>query len=70
MTYVGETELKKTIAEHTEPGFSVERFYAQCFLDMLTENHLDLKEKNLNNLCPDVHPMGVEEFLNTWWNKA
>ena len=30
---------------------------------------LDWQEANLNELCPEVKPMGLEEFLRTWWGK-
>ena len=49
------------------PSFLVERFYAQCYLDMIRSTRRDFKGRNMNNFFPDVHPMQVSEFLETWW---
>ena len=68
MTYVSRSEIEKVAAE---PSFSKEKFFGQWFLRILDENFLGFEGSNLNTLCPQIRPLGVEECLKLWWgNKS
>jgi hypothetical protein len=72
VTYLTEEDVRRTIATqsaHHETAFSAEKSFAQCFLEMLTENRYGYEGMNLNEACPHVRPMGIEEFLKKWWGK-
>lgn len=43
---------------------------AQFFTEVLVTDRWSRAEANLNTLFPEVKPMGIEEFLKTWWGKA
>ena len=50
-------------------AFDLEKFLHQWLLECLRDNHVGFEGKNLNELCPEVRPMGVAEFLRTWWGQ-
>lgn len=53
------------------PGFTVEKFTWQLLCEYARgAERLSGGEANLNELCPSVKPMKVEEFLKTWWGTA
>ena len=45
----------------------VQKILAEFWLASLKSNLAGFEGKNLNELCPQVQPMGVEEFLEKWW---
>lgn len=59
--------MENTIANE---GFTIAKFYAQSFLLMMTEGSYGSTDANLNELCPHVQPMTVDEFLDKWWAAA
>ena len=67
MTYLSEEDLKKTIAEHPETTFSVEKFWAQGYLE-IAANRFGFEGRGLNESCPQVQPVTIEELLRTWWS--
>lgn len=73
MTYLSEEQLvQKLVALNALPeqhrgDIDLEKFFAQWWLEVLRTNPLGYEEKNLNELCPQVEPMGIEEFLGKWW---
>ena len=76
MTYLSEEQLLQTIAarnalpiQHHERYGDVdpEKYFAQWRLETLRGNIYGYEGKNLNELCPHVHPMAVAEFLQKWW---
>ena len=70
VAYPSAEDLRKTITSHPILPFSVERLWAQCYLDIITEGSLGYEGANLNELCPGVRPMGIEEFLKKWWRSG
>ena len=68
VTYVSKEELNETIALHADDQWlSIELFLAQSMLNALEDNAAGFEGMNLNELCPEVHPVGIEEFLRKWW---
>jgi hypothetical protein len=47
----------------------MEKFWAQCFLEILTKNRLGYEGMSLNQACPHIRPVGTEEFLKKWWGE-
>lgn len=68
VTYISEEEIEK----HLDPNSTtpLANIYWIIMLDLLRTDRLVWSDANLNKLCPEVKPMGVEEFLRTWWGKA
>ena len=48
-------------------AFDFEKFIHEWYLEFIRSNPIGYEGKNLNELCPQVKPMGVKEFLQTWW---
>ena len=77
MTYQSEEQLVQIIAarnalpkqQHHERYGAIdgEKFLAQCWLEVLRGNPFGYEGKNLNELCPQVRPMTIAEFLKKWW---
>ena len=70
MTYLREETMQKIIADNPEGTFSLEKFWAQGLLEIIQGNYLEFENANLNQLCPHVRPVKVEEFLKIWWTSA
>ncbi|EKM60030.1 uncharacterized protein PHACADRAFT_250888 [Phanerochaete carnosa HHB-10118-sp] len=79
VTYLSEEQLLETI-NSSIPGklkhpnerlaaFDMEKIMAHWFLETLRSNPIGYEGKNINELCPQVQPMGVPEFLQQWWGK-
>jgi hypothetical protein len=72
VTYLTEEDVRRTIVVQSarqETSFSAEKSFSQCFLEMLTENGYGYEGKNLNQACPHIRPVGIEEFLKKWWGE-
>ncbi|KAF8586851.1 NAD-P-binding protein [Ramaria rubella] len=64
VTYVSEEELRKSLDPN--PPTPWKNFSSEVFLQMLGGRLVC--EASLNTLCPQVKPMGVEEFMTKWWS--
>lgn len=79
VTYVSEEQIlakinssERSTLKHPDAQFSsfdLEKFLNQWLLECLRDNPVGFEGKNLNELCPQVQPMGVAEFLRTWWGQ-
>ncbi|EKM60077.1 uncharacterized protein PHACADRAFT_250947 [Phanerochaete carnosa HHB-10118-sp] len=79
VTYLSEQQLLETInssspgtLKHPDERFAaldMEKILAQWFLQTLRSNPLGFEGKNINELLPQVQPVGVPEFLQQWWGK-
>ncbi len=58
-------DLRKQLQPN--PPSMMTNFYNQVLLQMIEES--GPTEPNLNALCPQVKPVGAEEFLNAWWGE-
>ena len=70
VTYLSEEQLMKTIAERADKKLDIQKMFAQWWLEVLRDNPAGYEGKNLNELCPQVQPVDIEEFLRKWWSKA
>lgn len=52
------------------PAGPATNFYPQLLAEMARTDRFSYADANLNELCPQVKPMKIEEFLRTWWTKA
>lgn len=70
VSYISEEEIEKRIDPKAPNPFA--NFRWLLMLELLRTDRLVWTdaEANLNKLCPEVKPMGLEEFLRTWWGKA
>ncbi|KAF8586870.1 NAD-P-binding protein, partial [Ramaria rubella] len=64
VTYVSEEELRKSLDPNPPSPFK--NLGSEIFLQMLGGRFV--YEASLNTLCPQVKPMGVEEFMTKWWS--
>ena len=79
VTYLSEKQLLDIINSRAERSiehpdeklaeFDTEKFWAQCWLDILRDNAFGYEGRNLNELCHQVEPMDIEELLQKWWGK-
>lgn len=69
-TYLSKEQLLKIIDERRDKVSDLQKMFAQWWLEVLGDNPVGYEGKNLNDLCPEVQPMGIKEFLNKWWSKA
>ena len=76
MTYLDEKQLVEIVEKPAEqPSALAEKFgelsfpkvVAQWWLETLKSNPCGYDGKNMNELCPQIQPVGVEEFLRKWW---
>ena len=65
VTYVSLEELRAQVA--ADPSQLVLNAQAQMYMEMLVSDRWGSADASLNDLCPEVKPMGIEEFLRTWW---
>lgn len=68
VTYISEEELEKRIDWNASDLFT--NVWYMLRLDGLRKKRFFWTDANLNKLCPEVNPMGVEAFLRTWWGTA
>ncbi|EKM60075.1 uncharacterized protein PHACADRAFT_192479 [Phanerochaete carnosa HHB-10118-sp] len=77
--YLSEKQLLETInssspgtLKHPREGLAaldIDKILAQLFLQAFRSNQMGYEGQNLSELCPQVQPMGVPEFLRQWWGK-
>ncbi|PSR74421.1 hypothetical protein PHLCEN_2v9833 [Hermanssonia centrifuga] len=63
VTFSSADDLRKQLQPN--PPSMMTNFYNQVLLQMIEE--FGPTEPNLNALCPQVKPLGAEEFLKAWW---
>ena len=68
MTHLTEEQLLETVQSLSDAS-AVQKFAPQYWLETCRTNPLGYDGKNLNELCPQVHPVGIKEFLEQWWVK-
>ena len=66
MTYLSAADIQNQMDPH--PSTLITNFYWQVMAE-LARGETHFGEPNLNALCPDVKPMGAEEYLRTWWGE-
>ena len=75
VTYLSQDEIiKRANKYHDDPdspygALDMEKTFAQLWITAMTDGVFGYEEANLNVLCPQVQPMGIEEFLKQWWGK-
>lgn len=70
VTYTSEEELEMRLAMY-EPQYSRPKLWDQWFLSIIQdEARWGFNGKNLNDALPQIRPMGIKGFLETWWAKA
>ncbi|GJE97685.1 NAD(P)-binding protein [Phanerochaete sordida] len=79
VTYLSEAQILATLSNRAHrnvvhpdakyAAFDFEKFIHEWYLEIVRSNPTAYEGKNLNELCPQVQPMGVKEFLQTWWGK-
>lgn len=68
VTYISEDELEKRIDPKAPSPLVNLRW--MIMLELLRTDRFVWSDANLNKLCPEVKPMGVEEFLKIWWGQT
>lgn len=66
--YVSSEELEKR--KVADPPSIMVNFIWEVLGEMVNTDRGSYEEANLSQLCPDVKPVKVAEFLKTWWVKA
>ena len=70
MTYTSVEDLKKQMVPE-DPSTPFANFYPQTLVAVVeSPDRVAYKDANLNSLCPQVKPVGIREFLETWWKAA
>ena len=76
ITYLTKSQLVELVEHPIEQSavlaekygeLNFHKIIAQWWLEALKSNPGGYEGKNLNDLCPQVQPVGVEEFLRKWW---
>ena len=67
LAIVNKAKKQSPATGETFGGHDLQTLYAEWWLASLGSNPVGFEEKNLNELCPLVQPIGVEEFLKKWW---
>ncbi|GJE97671.1 NAD(P)-binding protein [Phanerochaete sordida] len=80
VTYLSEEQILATLSSREKPSvvhpdarfaaFDFEKFIYEWYLEVVRSNPIGYEGRNLNKLCPQVTPMGVKEFLQTWWERS
>jgi len=64
VTYLSEQDLRKAMDPNPPSPFN--NFYYEAMIEITRGRFMC--DANLNALCPEVRPVGVEEFLRKWWS--
>ena len=68
VTYTPVEEIKKNmVPEESSP---IVHFTQQTLVSLVETNRIAFDDANLNQLCPQVKPVEIKEFLETWWSPA
>ena len=65
VTYHSIEDLEARLNSDPPPDL-LTRIFTSSMLEV-ARGRFDLKDLNINKLLPDVKPVGIEEFLQTWW---
>ena len=66
MTYISEGELEARLATYP-PEYSRAKLWDQWYMSIIRdEDRWGFDGKNLNETLPEIHPMGIREFLQKW----
>lgn len=68
VTYVPIKELESRLATNKRNG--VTNFGLELITEIGRTDRFGFADANLNDLCPQVKPMTIEQFLRKWWGKA
>ncbi|GJE87286.1 aromatic alcohol reductase [Phanerochaete sordida] len=79
VTYLSEEQILAKLRNRENPNavhpdakfaaFDFEKFIYEWYLEIVRSNVTGYEGKNLNELCPQVKPVSVKEFLQMWWGK-
>lgn len=70
VSYVSLETMKKRLDELRDPSDIAALVQTQFCIEMVASDRLGSPDANLNDLCPQVKPMGIEEFLQKWWGNV
>lgn len=70
VSYVSLETMQKRLDELRDPSDIAALVETQFCIEMVASDRLGSPDANLNDLCPEVKPMGIEEFLQKWWGNV
>ena len=68
VVYLSVDDIEKRMIPN--PPKPIMNFYWQFLRELASTSRWGFIDTNLNELCPLVKPMGIDEFLKTWWGSG